>query len=68
MNKLKPATILKRLRSVNKKIQDKKGEIQDLRIELEQLKSRCEHEWRYAPDPSGGMDSSYVCDICDKWT
>lgn len=33
---------------------------------MSNLEKFCKHDWEYHRDPSGGSDSGYLCNICQK--
>ncbi len=45
-----------------------KKELTTHREKIYAFRDKCNHKWNYHSDPSGGSDSYWGCDICDKTT
>ena len=43
------------------------AKINKLHAEMRKIQSRCGHDWKHLPDPSGNNDSEYQCRGCGAY-
>jgi hypothetical protein len=64
MDKLTPRQALKKILAIQEK---QKKYQEDCMKKISEIRSKCQHEWKYVSDPSGNNDGGYSCH-CGEWT